>query len=33
MAHTAVPYDERTLAAKGEFENWLKDWLKLASWS
>ncbi len=27
FAHTAVPYDEQTLRAKQEFENWFRDWL------
>jgi dihydrodipicolinate synthase/N-acetylneuraminate lyase len=27
FAHTAVPYDRQTLAAKGEFEDWFKAWL------
>jgi dihydrodipicolinate synthase/N-acetylneuraminate lyase len=29
LAHTAVPLDEHTLAAKQEFENWFKEWLPL----
>ncbi len=27
FAHTAVPYDEQTLRAKQEFENWFREWL------
>jgi len=27
FAHTAVPYDEATLALKHEFEEWFKNWL------
>jgi dihydrodipicolinate synthase/N-acetylneuraminate lyase len=29
MAHTAIPYDQPTLAAKQEFEDWFKGWLPL----
>jgi dihydrodipicolinate synthase/N-acetylneuraminate lyase len=29
MAHTAVPYDQPTFAAKQEFEDWFKGWLPL----
>jgi len=29
LAHAAVPYDGKTLAAKQEFEDWLKGWLPL----
>jgi 4-hydroxy-tetrahydrodipicolinate synthase len=29
LAHTAVPYDDQTLAAKREFEDWFKEWLPL----
>jgi dihydrodipicolinate synthase/N-acetylneuraminate lyase len=27
FGHTAVPYDERTLQAKEEFEGWFREWL------
>jgi 4-hydroxy-tetrahydrodipicolinate synthase len=29
LAHTALPYDEQTLRAKQEFEQWFKEWLPL----
>jgi dihydrodipicolinate synthase/N-acetylneuraminate lyase len=29
LAHTAMPYDEQTLRAKQEFEQWFKEWLPL----
>jgi len=29
LAHTALPYDEQTLIAKQEFEQWFKEWLPL----
>ena len=29
LAHSAVPYDEETLAEKEEFERWLGEWLPL----
>jgi len=29
MTHSAVPYDEATLAAKREFEDWFQAWLPL----
>lgn len=29
LEHTAVPYDEPTLEAKKEFEEWFKEWVKL----
>jgi len=31
LAHTAVPYDDETSAAKQEFEDWFKEWLPLVS--
>ena len=29
LTHTAIPYDEQTLMAKQEFEQWFKEWLPL----
>jgi dihydrodipicolinate synthase/N-acetylneuraminate lyase len=29
LAHTALPYDEQTLIAKQEFQQWFKEWLPL----
>jgi dihydrodipicolinate synthase/N-acetylneuraminate lyase len=29
LAHTAIPYDEQTVMAKREFEQWFKEWLPL----